>query len=105
MMINANANLNIKDRELKVTPLDIIQKNLSKYKNNSFDKRIKDIVLDAHRKNKKRKFKECQSDDCVICLMEIGTTRKDIYITKCYHIFHKKCWKQYQNKNICLIVM
>jgi ankyrin repeat protein len=103
MMINAKAKLNIKDCELKVTPLDIIEKNLSKYENDSFDKRIKDIILDTHRKTKKRKFKECQSDDCVICLMEIGAKQKDVYVTKCYHIFHKECWKQYQNKDICPI--
>lgn len=103
MLINAKAKLNIRDIELKQTPLDIIQKNLSKYENDSFDKRIKDIVLKAHKENKKRKFKECQSDDCVICLTKFGTEQKDIYVTKCYHIFHKKCWKQYQNKDICPI--
>ena len=56
MLINAKAKLNIRDIELKQTPLDIIQKNLSKYENDSFDKRIKDIVLKAHKENKKRKL-------------------------------------------------
>jgi ankyrin repeat protein len=101
ILIDAKAKINIKDY-MNNTALYIIEKNASKYDNQCFDKRIKDIILNLHKNNKKRKFIDSQLDDCSICLDKIGNIKKNLYITKCYHIFHINCWTQY-NKKICPI--
>jgi len=38
--------------------------------------------------------------DCPICIEEM-TKAKQMYITKCNHIYHKACWKKYPNKHEC----
>ena len=39
-------------------------------------------------------------EDCPICI-ELMNKVKKMYITKCNHVFHKKCWNIYQNKHEC----
>jgi hypothetical protein len=40
------------------------------------------------------------NDDCPICI-EPMLKAKNMYITKCNHIYHKECWKIYPNKTEC----
>lgn len=59
-------------------------------------KKKKIIWTEAQRKIMLNKVHE----DCPICIESMNKV-KNMYITKCNHVFHKKCWNMYQNKNEC----
>ena len=77
------------------TPLDIAIK----------DKNIDCIILLY--KNQVEKEINCKNaakgELCPICMEEMDD---DIYVTRCFHVFHEECWNMYlskrdENKNIC----
>ena len=65
-------------------------------KNNS---KLNDILKIAKEKKIKSKIKEKIGENCPICLETIDN-EEEMFMTKCYHSYHKECWSKY-NKNTC----
>ena len=73
-------------------------KNLNNFliKKKKKKKKEKNYMDKAQRKIMCKKVHE----NCPICIDEMKKVR-NMYITKCNHIFHKKCWNMYKNKHEC----
>ena len=97
-LINSKAKIDIRDKELKKTPLDLVLQN-----NFSIKKEIIDLIVSINKQKRKRKFSETKNDLCIFCLEKLDEKEENNFMTKCYHVYHKKCWEDYPKQNECPI--
>ena len=58
-----------------------------------------EMLDEAKEKKKENKIKNMEQDNCPICLEPFDLNKKEeIFITSCYHFYHKECWGEYGKK-------
>lgn len=97
-LINLKAKIDIRDNESRKTALDLVLEN-----NFSIKKEIIDLIVSINKQKRKRKFNETKSDLCIFCLDKLDEKEENNFMTKCYHVYHKKCWEDYPKKQECPI--
>ena len=93
-LVDLNVKTNIRDNDGE-TPLDILEGWDDK------DTEMWNLINNLYKRQRKRKVNEMKNEDCVFCLEVLTNEEKNLFITKCNHYYHKKCWEKYTNKSSC----
>ena len=98
-LILSKANIHLRSKVQKKTPLDMVLEN----KNKCIKNEIVDLIKSLHSQKRKRKFDETKKDLCIFCLDKLDKKEENNFMTKCYHVYHKNCWEDYPKKQECPI--